>query len=248
MNKIERQYGENSPKPRIKKNLKEYVRVEQKQEKMNDACEFLLYVLRRFTNGFTPSQDRLSEITGIDQGKISKYIKTLEKLGFIAVHKRTKGRSKWCELLKDPIKIYNKIPHSLVLNQDIPWRNRLFAIKLYNQVLENVNEIHLSKSKLAEAMGMTRPTLNSNLAYLENKGIIESIPNGFRIDVYSLLSLTEDVILQQENKIMEQGMEIERLNRENKKLKGKNEELENQKERVILQSQDPKFIYNHVYM
>lgn len=228
MQQVERKYGVDSPKRAIVKNLKDYVRVERKQEKLRDSDEFLLYVLRRFTNGFCPIQDRLSEIMGVDRTSVCRSMRVLESKGFITTHEKKHGRSKWFSLHKLPTKNYNKIPTALILNTEIPWKNRLFAIKLYNEVLNDVNEIHRTKKELAAILNMSRNTLEVNIKFYEGKGIIEKIKTGYRIDVYALLSLVDDVVLQQENKIWKQGIENSEMERNMRSLQEKYDDLEQQ--------------------
>ncbi len=209
---IERKYGVDSPKPIVARNLKDYVQVEKKQEKLKDSEEFLLYLLRRFTNGMCPSQERIAELMGTERAFIAKGMKVLEQAGFISIYKKRKGRSNGYTLLKLPSKDYNKIPCALILNTEIPWRKRLFAIKLYDEVLYDVNEIHRTKKELAKIIGISRPSLDENLKYYEDRGLIEKIKVGYRIDVFGLLSITEDTLFQQERKISLQEIEIDSLN------------------------------------
>lgn len=201
--KIQRQYGIDSPKAKIKKHLKEYIKVEQEVDAtLTDAELFLLFLLRRYTTNYTPSQERLGEIMGVDRSNVNRYQKSLTKKGYIRQISRSKGRSKMIEVLKNPIKGYNKIPNALILDNSKSWKQRLFIVQLYNTVLDDVNEIHYNRSKLAKVLGMDRKTLRSNLTSLIEDGLINELENGYlRVDVYKILGVADDILLQQENRI-----------------------------------------------
>ncbi len=197
--KIPRLYGKLSPKPLIRKYNKNFVKVEETRDvELARTEEFVLYLLRMYPNQYSRTQDYYAEIMGVAENRISEYLKGLEAKGYILIHKKEKGRSKWYELIKEPADGWIKVSKDLLQDTSNKWRNRLFNINLCHLVLNDVNEIHYTDKMIYERLKISKATFTKNRDRLITFGILEKLRKtkansngGYRVDVHALLGMQD---------------------------------------------------------
>jgi DNA-binding MarR family transcriptional regulator len=131
--------------------IKEFVKVERHHDiKLTPAEEFTLYVLRIHYDGYSAAQGVYADFMGVSSNRFSEYTDSLQDKGFIKKQKKPNGRSIFYEMLREPKKDWNKIPKSFIRDHYIDWKDRLFIIKLFNLILNDVNEIHYIDKDIAK--------------------------------------------------------------------------------------------------
>jgi len=142
--------------------------------------EFIYIGLRSFLNGNTkqcnPSYRAIAEklkIKGVDT--VSKYLKSLEKKGYIKIHDNGIKKSKDYEFIKD-LPNYEKFKPEFIKSEDFTFQQKSFLTSI--QRLQYIDEktglgnVSYQEFEIADKINTTPSIVNKRIKELSNKGIV----------------------------------------------------------------------------
>lgn len=205
---------------------------------LTDFDQFVYLILLKYENMKKkvsyPSQETIGRIIygedKISYPKISKSVHKLVNTGLIEIIKDyIYDTDKGATITKNYYTIkelpdensYIKIPNSLILSTLIPWKERLFAAKLFQFVYNDRNMVNMQRQELAKRIGISTVSLNKYINILVEKDIIRIKKFGFQINLFRLLDISEEYSVELLSEIDKMRKEIVQLRIENKELKAK---------------------------
>ena len=142
--------------------------------------EFIYIGLRSFLNGETkqcnPSYRTIAEklkIKGVDT--VSKYLKSLEKKGYIKIHDNGLKKSKDYEFIKD-LPNFEKFKPEFIQSEDFTFQQKSFLTSIqrlqYKNEENGIGNISYQEFEIADKINTSPSIVNKRMKELSNKGIV----------------------------------------------------------------------------